>query len=168
MNTVTKPYLPSEKVVPLKPKRTRKEKLSPQPYSTNNRQPVKEEVATNKVPLWLSSFFFLHNTVSLLTFALIATTLGIYTLTVYTPEIWSQEYKKLRTLQRDERQLTATNETLKNQLAQQAENPQTGLVDPSYQNAPIFIPVQPLPGVKSTPTTTVTDESVVETNLLGY
>ena len=167
MNAATKPHPSPQKVVPLKPKRTRKEKLSPELYPVT-RGSIEKLPARKNFPLWLRSIFLLHNTVSLLTFTLIAASLGIYAITVHTPQTWSKEYKKLRTLQRDERQLTATNETLKNQLARQAEKPETGLVDPSSNNAPLFLPAQPLPQVKPEQTPVPSSETIIETTPLGY
>jgi hypothetical protein len=167
MNTAAKLNPSPQKVVPLKPKRTRREKLSPEIYPVT-RGPIEKLPTRNYFPLWLRSIFLLHNTVSFLTFILIAASLGIYAITVYTPQTWSKEYKKLKTLQRDERQLTATNETLKNQLAQQAERPETGLVDPSSSNAPLFLPVQTLPQVKPAPIPIPRSETIIETTPLGY
>jgi hypothetical protein len=60
-------------------------------------------------------------------FCLVASALGLYAWSVCIPKLWSQESKKLETLQRHERHLTAMSESLKNQLAQQAERPETGL-----------------------------------------
>ena len=63
----------------------------------------------------------------------------MYGWTVYTPRAWSQEFKKLRTLQSHERQLVSTNEMLKNQLAKQAEKPNSGLIRPN-PNYNVFLP----------------------------
>jgi hypothetical protein len=68
----------------------------------------------------------------------LAASLGFYAWTVYLPKLWSQEYKKLETLQRHERQILATNASLKQQLAQQAEKPETGLANPQPSQS-IFI-----------------------------
>ncbi len=84
----------------------------------------------------------LQKTFSCLSFALVCAALGTYGWTVYAPKLWSQEYRKLEALQQHERQLTATNEILKNQLANQAEQPNSRLsqVKPSDN---IFITVKP-------------------------
>lgn len=84
---------------------------------------------------------------SVITFCLVAVTLGVYAWTVYIPRLWSREYKDLETLQRHERHLTAANESIKNQLAKQAEEPKAGLSNPKPDQA-IFLPqtsVSPLP-----------------------
>jgi hypothetical protein len=80
---------------------------------------------------------------SVITFSLILTTLGVYAWTVYVPKLWSKEYRNLETLQRHERHLTATNESIKNQLAQQAEKPEAGLSNPHPAQS-IFLPETPV------------------------
>ena len=45
----------------------------------------------------------------------------VYAATVPIPQLWSQEYEKLQSLQRQERELTAANETIKNDLIKQAQ-----------------------------------------------
>ncbi|MBD2741151.1 hypothetical protein [Coleofasciculus sp. FACHB-1120] len=115
-----------------------------------------------QTPAWLRSLMTLQRTSNLLCFFLIASTLGAYAWTVYTQQMWSQEYRKLETLQRHERQMTAANEALKNQLAQEAELPGTGLVAPNPANT-IFLPPAPqrqslpkpvaAPNLETSPTT---------------
>ncbi|PLZ76123.1 hypothetical protein [Fischerella thermalis] len=89
-------------------------------------------------------------------FVLVATTLVIYGWTVYSQQLWSQSYRKLQTLQRDERQLTTTIEVLKNKMAQEAQKPAAGLVSPSPASA-IFLP--PAPEDSSSLPSTTTSES---------
>jgi hypothetical protein len=81
----------------------------------------------------------MHRHSGILAFVLVATTLVIYGWTVYSQQHWSQSYRKLQTLQRDERQLTTTIEVLKNKMAQEAQTPAAGLVSPSPAGA-IFLP----------------------------
>ncbi len=45
---------------------------------------------------------------------------GLYSSTVRIPELWSQEYRNLEDLQRQERELTAINEKIKYQIAHEA------------------------------------------------
>ena len=49
--------------------------------------------------------------------------ISVYLATVRIPQQWTQEYEKLEALQRQERQLTALDEALKYEIAQQAEQP---------------------------------------------
>ncbi len=45
----------------------------------------------------------------------------VYASSVPIPQMWSQEYEQLKSLQRQERELTAANETIKNDLLKQAQ-----------------------------------------------
>ncbi|MBF2019423.1 MAG: hypothetical protein IGR93_04725 [Hydrococcus sp. C42_A2020_068] len=90
------------------------------------------------------SLLFLQKLSSGIAFCLVASVLGVYAWSVYTPRIWGQEYKKLETLQRHERHLTAMNETIKNQLAQQAEKPETGLAN-LHPGQIVFLSPTPVP-----------------------
>jgi hypothetical protein len=60
------------------------------------------------------------------------TSIGVYISTVRIPQQWSQEYKNLETLQRQERQLTTINETLRYEIAKQAgqENSEFSILNP--------------------------------------
>jgi hypothetical protein len=99
-------------------------------------------VSQRPKPLWLVSLLFLQRSSDLITFLLVAATLTIYSWTVYTQQQWSREYDKLEHLQREERQLTTANAVIKDQLAQQAEQPGTGLITPSQANT-IYLPAVP-------------------------
>jgi hypothetical protein len=93
-------------------------------------------------------------------------TLTIYSWTVYTQQQWTQEYRKLGTLQRNERDLTTTNEIIKDQLAQQAERPATGLVTPTTANTLLLSPAPQRPFQES-PNQTPDQETLAKTPL-GY
>ncbi|MFE1747603.1 hypothetical protein [Coleofasciculus sp. H7-2] len=132
---------------------------------TRNRSSQQREFQA-QTPAWLRSLVTLQRTSNLVCFLLIASTLGVYAWTVYTQQMWSQEYRKLETLQRHERQMTAANEALKNQLAQEAELPGTGLVAPNPANT-IFLP--PAPQRQSLPKPAATPNSETSpTTPLGY
>lgn len=117
-------------------------------------------------PIWLSSLIFLKRSSDVVTFLLVAATLTVYSWTVYTQQQWAQEYRKLETLQRNERHLTMANEGIKDQLAQQAEKPATGLVTPSQANT-IFLPPAPQRQSSTTSTNTTDPEPAAKTPL-GY
>jgi hypothetical protein len=89
-------------------------------------------------PLWLLRLCILGRRSSIVTFFLVGAALIVYGGTVYYQELWGQAYRKLQTLQRHERQLTTTNETLKNQMALQAERPGTEMV-PQNPASAIFL-----------------------------
>ena len=105
--------------------------------------PTQKQLASRQ----LRSLCLLERIVAVITFCLLGSTLGIYAWTVYIPKVWDKEFGKLETLQRHERHLLATNETLKHQLAQQAEKPETGLTHPQpFQN--IFLQRKSAPNLK--------------------
>jgi hypothetical protein len=80
----------------------------------------------------------LQKSSSAVTCCLVTGALAAYGWTVCVPKIWSHEYHKLQSLQRHERQLTETNEALKNQLARQAER--SGLVQPNPSQSIFLTP----------------------------
>ncbi|MBH8550806.1 hypothetical protein I8751_00045 [Nostocaceae cyanobacterium CENA357] len=90
-------------------------------------------------PLWLLRLYNLHQYSSVVAFFLVAATLVVYGWTVYSQELWGQDYRRLQNLQRNERQLTTTNATLTNKMAEEAERPTAGLVSPTPAKT-IFLP----------------------------
>ena len=61
---------------------------------------------------------------SYLAVVMMLASIGLYLATVRIPQVWSQEYKNLEALQRQERNLVAIDEALKYEIAQQAEQPE--------------------------------------------
>ncbi|MEB3829372.1 hypothetical protein [Phormidium sp. CCY1219] len=122
-----------------------------------NAPPGKSEVRRNRrresvvesdrhrweIPFWLRSLSQAHGVSCVVTFLLVASALFIYGSTVYSQQQWGVSYRKLEKLRREERQLTAANETLKKDLAQQAENPANGLVAPDLDRI-IFVEQAPV------------------------
>lgn len=90
-------------------------------------------------PIWLLRVYTLHRYSSVTAFLLVATTLVAYGLTVYSQELWSQGYRRLQNLQRQERQLTTTNAALTHKMAEDAEKPTAGLDSPTPATT-IFLP----------------------------
>lgn len=85
-------------------------------------------------PLWLRLLLFIEHSTSFVTFCLVIFTLAVYASVVYSQQQWTSYYEQLKELQRNQRDLTTTNETLRNQLAEQAEKPNMGFVAPSADN----------------------------------
>jgi hypothetical protein len=79
-----------------------------------------------------------HRSSSAVTCCLVTAALAAYGWTVCIPKIWSHEYRQFQSLQRHERELTETNEALKNQLARQAER--SGLVQPNPSQSIFLTP----------------------------
>jgi len=105
-----------------------------------NGQPEPISFKTQEVPEWFMRLSNLQHRFGAATFVLLGGMLLVYGATVYTQQKWSQEYRKLENLQRHERQLITTNESLKNQMATEAETPATGLVPPNPTEAIILQP----------------------------
>jgi len=84
-------------------------------------------LSSQSAPFWLLRLCTLQSRFSGVTFLLVTAMLAVYGWTVYSQNI-GIKHTKARILQRHERQLTTTNEVLKNQMALQAEQPATGLV----------------------------------------
>lgn len=91
-------------------------------------------------PFWLIRLYTSHRYSSVVTFLLVVATLCVYGGTVYSQKLWSQGYNRLQDLHLHERQLTTTNATLKNQMAEEAEQETGGLVS-STPARTIFLPI---------------------------
>jgi hypothetical protein len=136
MSAAHKSYIPVP-VSPNKRQRRPKSKVNPSTAATAPKPVTKSPIKVQSAPTQkqvvsrkLRSLSILEKIVATVTFCLLGSTLGIYAWTVYIPKVWDKEFVKLETLQRHERHLLATNETLKHQLAQQAEKPETGFSHP--------------------------------------
>jgi len=109
--------------------------LARKPKNTRQRQAVvKIRPLSETAPLWLQWFMLCQRYSFAIAFVLIAATFSVYASIVYSQKVWSREYQTLQKLQRQERQLTAARELLKTQLAEQAEQQNTGLVQPTSEN----------------------------------
>ncbi|MGI8505094.1 MAG: hypothetical protein ACR2LR_28800 [Hassallia sp.] len=118
------------------PKQNRSRATPKSPRGNQERVPIMPN--SESPPLWLLRFHAIHRNSSIVAFLLVAATLVVYGWTVYSQELWSQAYHKLQNLQRQDRQLTTTNEVLQNKMAVEGEKPSTGLVAPTPARA-IFI-----------------------------
>ncbi|WP_414545412.1 hypothetical protein [Nostoc sp. CCY0012] len=101
-------------------------------------------------PFWLLRLYTSHRYSSIVAFLLVSATLVVYGLTVYSQDSWGQGYRKLQNFQLYERQLTTTNASLKNQMAEEAEKQTSGLVSPTPART-LFLPTSP-PSASSLPT----------------
>ncbi len=119
-------------------------------------------------PLWLLRLYTFHRYSSVVAFLLVASTLAVYAWTVYSQELWGQSYRRLQNLQRHERLLTTTNATLKNKMANEAEQPTAGLVSPTPEGM-IFLPPASQSPKPALPNTTPNSERQPQTpSPLGY
>ncbi len=127
MSALRKPVLPSESSPRRQRSRHKKRAAGYHPKANNHllAKPVAKATTNNvnalpKLPVKLQVLLLLQRGSLGLALISMAASVGLYISTVKIPQLWSQEYKNLETLQRQERQLTAINETLKYQLAKQA------------------------------------------------
>ncbi|NJL84269.1 MAG: hypothetical protein HC890_17550 [Chloroflexaceae bacterium] len=112
------------------------------PPRVRQRPNVQELPAPKRDPLWLRSFLLLQHASAAIAVGSAAAALGMYGWTVYAPHQWNQEFRNLDKLQRYERHLTATNETLKHNFAVRSETPSSGFVPPDPSKS-IFLPPNP-------------------------
>lgn len=117
-------------------------------------------------PLWLALLLRCQQASSIATLLLVAGVLTVYGWTVYIQQRWGQEYDRLEAFKKQERQLVSANELLKNQMAEQAENPTAGLLLPDPSNAIFLTPAPQRPEVK--PKSAVPPAEPVPTRPLGY
>lgn len=107
--------------------------------------------SSQSAPFWLLRLYAIQHRSSVVASVLLVAMVMVYGWTAYSQKMWSQAYSKLKTLQHHERQLTTTNEMLKNKMALQAEQSATGLVPPNPASM-LFLqpaPKRPAPAVDS-------------------
>lgn len=132
----------------------------------NSNPVVRRLPASQALPLWLRRLVQLQRSSLIVAIVLVTLALVVYGSTVYTQQLWSKEYHNLQSMERNERQMTMTGEVLKNQLAQQAERPASGLI-PRTPAGMIAVPSAPqrpaTPSNASSPPVTPTPDAP-----LGY
>jgi uncharacterized protein YejL (UPF0352 family) len=97
-------------------------------------------------PFWLQSLMVLGYGSSAFCYLSVAIAFVMYGITVYAPKQWTNKYHQLQELQKQERQFSFTEEIIKNQLAESAQQLGSGLVNPDPTQPPIFLPnVTPKP-----------------------
>ncbi|MEH2283217.1 MAG: hypothetical protein V7K90_18125 [Nostoc sp.] len=119
-------------------------------------------------PLWLLRLYSFDRYSSVLAFLLVVSTLAVYGWTVYSQELWGQSYRRLQNLQRHERLLTTTNATLKNKMANEAEQPAAGLVSPTPEGMIFLPPASQSPKPASSNTTPNSETQAQTLSPLGY
>lgn len=183
MSALRKPVLPTESSPRRQRSRRKKRAAGYHPKANNhplaksvNRITANNITAVPKLPVKLQVLLLLQRGSFGVALISMAASVGFYISTVKIPQVWSQEYKNLETLQRQERQLTAINETLKYQLAKQAgqQYQQSALV--TSENAlfitPAKVKIAPegnqLTSDYTLPSTSSDRELLLEHSSLGY
>lgn len=111
---------------------------------------VRQLPTARSLPAWLRWLLRVQRSSVIVTFGLIVALLAIYGSTVHTQQLWSEEYGRLKQMQRNERQAIAANESLKAQLAAQAERPESGLV-PKSMHSMVIVPAAPSRPLRAAP-----------------
>ena len=133
-------HIPQHKRKILESPRSKFSRDNPKRIGKNERFEVWERPKSNPIPvvpnseslpLWLLRWQKFQRYSSIAAFLLVMANLTVYGWTVYAQQLWSQNSRKLQELQRQERQITTTNETIKNKMAKEAEKPTAGLVAPT-------------------------------------
>ena len=141
--TPSKHYPSRQKSLRHKTKQSHSEKRA-----NEHSSPISQFPPVPPLPAKLKALLLLQKSSLGLAFVLIASSIAVYISTVRIPELWSQKYQDLETLQRQERELVATNESLKHKLAQQAQQEDSNLVLIGAKNT-LFIPPASLSSSKS-------------------
>jgi hypothetical protein len=123
---------------------------------------------TAAAPLWLLRLHSVYRYSSVTAFLFVAATLMVYGWTVYSQELWSQAYRTLQSLQRNERQLTTTNATLTSKMAKEAEEPGAGLVSPTPGGTIFLPPTSHSPNSASSTTISNLEAQTQTSSPLGY
>lgn len=92
-------------------------KVRPRPPQRWQRSPGTRQ----QLPLILRLFLGLQYGSSIVALGSMAIAVVLYSFTVYQQQAWNREYRQLRSLQKEERGLTAATQSLKSQLAKQGE-----------------------------------------------
>lgn len=123
---------------------------------------------SNRQPNWLTRLIAIQRGTSVVTLGLVVSALAVYGWTVYNQQLWSRNYRRLESLQRQERQLIAADEILKNQMARQAENPETGLVLPTPDSAVFLQAPKPVPAATAPDVSPLDSPALPSVYPLGY
>jgi hypothetical protein len=137
--------------------------LPPQVRSTPVVRPLPQP---QPIPTWLKLLMKVQKGSTVVTFLLLGTVLATYGWTVLTQQRWGHEYRRWGALQKHEQQLMATNEVLKNQMAQQAESPKAGLVAPDPSSMIFLAPAAPRPAIQ--PDVEASTPDALPNRPLGY
>lgn len=94
------------------------------------------------LPAWIRSLLKIQKTSVGLAVVLATATVGVYGWSVYSQQLWGKEYNRLQQLRHQERQLTASSEMLKHDIAKHVNAKELGLVPQSAEQT-IFLKPAP-------------------------
>lgn len=122
-------------------------------------RPVVQSIPVARKPRWLNQLLRTQRASTVITTGLVTLSFAMYGWTVYIQHLWRGEFDRMQALERQERQLTAASETLRQHLANQAERPDSGLILPTPESA-IFLPA-PSPTPAQSPVQSPAPETAV-------
>ena len=160
------PLRPSDQKAAAQPARSNPARSNPAQSNPAQSDVVQTLPRPQTTPSWLKLLLVLQRTSSAFTFVLVIGLLVVYGWTVYTQQRWGKAYSRMETLQKQERQLMAANEVIKNQMAKQAETPDSGLVLPEPGNTIFLAPAPQRPPV--TPEVNLPPPQPIPARPLGY
>jgi hypothetical protein len=108
---------------------------------TQHQQQVRQ-LPSNAAPAWLKSLLAVQQGAAIVFCSVLGLSIVVYGYTARTQDTWKAQHKQLKRFQAQEHQQAVMSENLKQDLAQQAEQSTSGLVDPN-PNRMVFIPSAP-------------------------
>ncbi|OUC12906.1 MAG: hypothetical protein B0A82_20010 [Alkalinema sp. CACIAM 70d] len=113
------------------------------PFRTRNT--VRSLPAPAHLPSWLKSLLQVQQWSVGITLVLAGSAIVTYGLTIYSQQLWGKEFARLEQFRRNERQLTANSELMKNEIARNAKPADYGLVPRSTDHLILIKPAPPRP-----------------------
>jgi len=100
------------------------------------------QLPQNSAPAWLKSLLAVQQGAAIAFCSVLGLSILVYGYTAQTQDTWKAQHKQLRRFQSQEQYQAVMSENLKQDLAKQAEDRSSGLVDPN-PNRLVFIPSAP-------------------------
>lgn len=100
------------------------------------------QLPQNSAPAWLKSLLAVQQGAAIAFCSVLGLSVVVYGYTARTQDTWKAQHKQLKRFQAQEQHQAVMAENLKQDLAKQAENQTSGLVDPN-PNRLVFIPSAP-------------------------
>ena len=115
--------------------------------STQSQQQIRQ-LPQSAAPDWLTSLLAIQKGAAIVFCGVLGLSVVVYGYTARTQDAWKAQHKQLKRFQAQEHQQAVMAENIKQNLAQQAQQPESGLVDPSPQRM-VFIPSAPQRPIKA-------------------
>jgi hypothetical protein len=134
---------------------------------TRQEQQVRELHRHVNVPPWLKSLLNLQKGAKVVFAVVVGTIPIVYGYTVYTQDQWKIQHGQLNRLRAREQQQVVMNENLKYQMAETAENSNSGLVSPTPDRM-VFVSPAPARPLKQRPQTPAVNPNPPTQTPQGY